>query len=181
MSATPSAAPLISEDYRALQAEMHKNPDYGVASVQRAPLVAQLARQLKAAEILDYGAGKGRLAEELGKHLGPSVAVRAYDPAIPAIAAPPAPCRLVACIDVLEHIEPDHIDAVLDDLRRVTIGVGLYTIATGPAAKKMPDGRNAHLIQQGAEWWMPKLFARFNVKSFADEGETLVVLVTRKP
>jgi hypothetical protein len=48
-----SAAPLISESYRALQAEMHENPDYGVASVQRAPLVAQLARQLKSTEILD--------------------------------------------------------------------------------------------------------------------------------
>jgi hypothetical protein len=70
---------------------------------------------------------------------------------------------------------------VLDDLRRVAIGVGLYTIATGPAAKTMPDGRNAHLIQEGAEWWISRLFARFKVKSFTDEGETLVVPVTRKP
>ena len=66
---------------------------------------------------------------------------------------------------------------MLDDLKRVTARVGVYTIATGPAMKTLPDGRNAHLIQQGPEWWMPKLFARFRVLNFADQGETLLVVV----
>ena len=99
---------------------------------------------------------------------------------IEAIAAPAAPSDLVACIDVLEHIEPDCLDAVLDDLARVTARVGVFTIATGPAAKTLPDGRNAHLIQEAPEWWMPKLFRRFKVKSFTDQGETLLVIVTKK-
>jgi hypothetical protein len=33
-----------------------------------------------------------------------------YDPAIPQWSAPPEPCRFVACIDVLEHIEPGLLD-----------------------------------------------------------------------
>lgn len=38
-----------------------------------------------------------------------------YDPAVPEWSAPAAPCRFVACIDVLEHIEPHLIDNVLDE------------------------------------------------------------------
>jgi hypothetical protein len=172
------AQPLISDSYRAAQAELHRDPNYGVASLHWAPTVADLARQIKPKRILDYGAGKGRLGIELKKLLQIPFDLVQYDPSVPEFAASPAPCDLVACIDVLEHIEPDCLDAVLDDLKRVTARVGIYTIATGPAMKTLPDGRNAHLIQQGPAWWVPKLFARFRVRSFADQGETLVVIVT---
>jgi hypothetical protein len=69
---------------------------------------------------------------------------------------------------------------VLDDLARVTARPGIYTIATGPAMKTLPDGRNAHLIQEGPEWWTAKLFARFRVRNFVDQGETRLVIVTPK-
>ena len=52
---------LISDDYRRMQQELHKNPNYGVASVEYAPLVAQVMDAVGARELLDYGAGKGRL------------------------------------------------------------------------------------------------------------------------
>jgi hypothetical protein len=52
---------LISEDYRRMQEKLHENPDYGVASVQYAPLVAQVLEVRGSPELLDYGAGKGRL------------------------------------------------------------------------------------------------------------------------
>ena len=58
-------AELITEEYRLTQAKLHENPDYGVASVGYAPLVAQVANAVGATELLDYGAGKGRLGEAL--------------------------------------------------------------------------------------------------------------------
>ena len=39
----------ISDDYLKLQQELHLNPNYGVASLQFAPLVAQLVKQTKEA------------------------------------------------------------------------------------------------------------------------------------
>ena len=54
---------LISDDYRRMQQELHKNPNYGVASVEYAPLVAQVMDAVGARELLDYGAGKGRLGQ----------------------------------------------------------------------------------------------------------------------
>ena len=161
-----TASTLITEDYRKMQQELHRNPDYGVASVQYAPIVAQVMEATGIDEILDYGAGKGRLAQTLEKMYENPLTVHHYDPAIPEWSQSPAPCRLVACIDVLEHIEPDLLDNVLDDLQRLTLSIGVFTVHTGPAAKVLLDGRNAHLTQQPASWWLPKFLERFELSTF---------------
>jgi hypothetical protein len=174
-------APLISEDYRRMQQELHKNPNYGVASVGYAPIVAQVMEAVGAAEYLDYGAGKGRLGQTLRQHTQQQLTIHHYDPAIPEWCAPPQPCRFVACIDVLEHIEPHLIDNVLDDLKRVTIGVGVFTVHTGAAVKLLADGRNAHLIQQPPAWWLPKFMSRFELVQFSRMPQGFWVAVEARP
>lgn len=165
--ASDTNAPLISEDYRRMQQALHENPNYGVASVGYAPIVAQMMKTVGATELLDYGAGKGRLGLTLREHMQPPLTIHHYDPAISEWSAPPEPCAFVACIDVLEHIEPHLIDNVLDDLNRVTAGVGVFTVHTGPAIKVLTDGRNAHLIQQPPAWWLPKFMSRFDLVQFS--------------
>ena len=66
----------------------------------------------------------------------------------------------------MEHIEPDLLDNVLDHLRALVKGVGFFTIHTEPAEKVLPDGRNAHLIQQPAAWWLPRILQRFELVTF---------------
>jgi hypothetical protein len=158
---------LISEEYRAMQQELHRNPDYGVASVDYAALVGQVMEATGISEILDYGAGKGRLGTTLREIYENPLVIHHYDPAIPEWSRSPEPCRMVACIDVLEHIEPERLDHVLDDLRRVTAEVGVFTVHTGPAKKILRDGRNAHLTQQPASWWLPKFLDRFELVSYS--------------
>lgn len=172
--------PLISEEYRRMQQALHENPDYGVASMHYAPLVAELLELTGSSELLDYGAGKGRLGETLRQHVKRPLVIHHYDPAIPQWSAPPAPCGFVACIDVLEHIEPSLIDNVLDDLKRVTAGVGVFTVHTGPAVKYLADGRNAHLIQQPPRWWLPKFLERFELVTFNRLPDGFWVGVERK-
>jgi len=167
MSDAPARDPsLITEDYRSLQRALHENPNYGVASVAYAPLVAQVVEKYRVFDLLDYGAGKGRLGVELQKYVRRPLNITHYDPAIPEWSSPPQPCFFVACVDVLEHIEPELLDNVLDDLRRVTLRAAMFTVHTGAAMKVLPDGRNAHLIQQPAEWWLPRLRKRFDVVTF---------------
>ena len=161
-SAGPAPA-LISDGYRAMQQELHRNPDYGKASLEYASLVARVLAERGVRELLDYGAGKGRLGQALHEYLEVLPAIRHYDPAIPQWAAVPKPSECVACIDVLEHIEPALLSNVLDDLKRVTLDVGILTIHTGPAVKVLPDGRNAHLIQQPLRWWLPQILERFDL------------------
>ena len=163
-----------------MQQQLHENPNYGVASVGYAPLVAELIEATHATELLDYGAGKGRLGITLREHLKRPLTIHHYDPAVPEWSAPPSPCRFVACIDVLEHIEPHLLDNVLDDLKRVTAGVGVFTVHTGAAVKVLPDGRNAHLIQQPPDWWLPKIMQRFELVQFGRTPMGFWVGVERK-
>lgn len=173
---------LISEEYRRTQRALHEsNPNYGVASVQYAPLVAEALTQAKPKELLDYGAGKGRLGIALRDKLPFPLEIHHYDPAIPDWSATPAPCEFVACIDVLEHIEPELLEAVLDDLKRVTLRFGLFTVHTGQAAKFLPDGRNAHLIQKPSGWWLPKILDRFDLLHFQRMPSGFWVLVQPLP
>ena len=175
-----SETPLISEEYRKMQQQLHENPNYGVASVQFAPVVAQVIEAAAAQELLDYGAGKGRLGIALKQYIQRPLTIHHYDPAIPAWSAPPEPCGFVACIDVLEHIEPALLDNVLDDLKRVTAGIGVFTVHTQPAVKFLLDGRNAHLIQQPPAWWLPKFLERFELANFNRVAMGFLVVVERK-
>jgi len=151
---------LITEEYRKQQAELHRTHDgYGVACLKYAEKVQDIASKYGLSKLLDYGAGKGRLATKLPSWLG----ITRYEPANPHWAEHPEPHDFVVCIDVLEHIEPDCLESVLDDLQALTKKVGFFTVNCKKAGKTLPDGRNAHLIIQPKEWWMPKFESRFNV------------------
>ena len=171
---------LITEEYRRMQQEMHRDVNYGVASLHFAPLVANLIKSVGAKELLDYGSGKGRLAFALDEILDEPLKINHYEPAIPEWSQPPEPCDLVTCIDVLEHIEPVLLDNVLDDLKRVTARFGFFTVHTKKAGKVLPDGRNAHLIQQPPSWWLPKFMERFELATFNRIPQGFYVIVERK-
>jgi hypothetical protein len=169
---------LISAEYKAQQREMHDNiPEYGVASVAFAPIVTSLIDDLEIDSLLDYGCGKGRLSGAIKP--GRALTIQQYDPGIEGIDDPPEPEQLVCCIDVLEHIEPELLDNVLDDLKRVTLEFGFFSIHTGPAVKVLPDGRNAHLIQEPYIWWLPKLKERFDIASFSHRVDGFHVVCQR--
>jgi len=152
----------ISDEYRKMQQELHQNPNYGVASLAFAPLVADLIRQTGVRSVSDYGAGKKNLLKGLSEAGIGGIQYLPYDPAFPEYGQP-QPADLVCCIDVLEHIEPELIDNVIAELARITTGLGFFSIHMGPAAKVLSDGRNAHLIQQPSSWWLPRLVQHFEI------------------
>lgn len=177
-----SQVALITEPYRQAQSQMHATYDYGTASIAYAPIVAKIMNSNRLYELLDYGAGKGNLlkainADRLVTH---AFEYTPYEPSNPVWATAPRPSHFVACIDVLEHIEPDCLDDVLDDLKRVTSAIGFFTVATGPAVKVLPDGRNAHLIQEGPQFWLPKIMERFDLQTFqANDGGFMVTVLAK--
>ena len=163
---------MISEAYRELQTQKHAAGSFGTSGQMYAPMVDSIAKRLKTTDILDYGCGKRTLESALGYF------IRNYDPAIPELSDPPTyPADLVVCTDVLEHIEPEYLDAVLDDLQRLTRRFGLFSVATGPAQKTLADGRNAHLIQEDERFWLPKIVERFKLQQFNHYGKFFFVTV----
>lgn len=150
---------LISDEYAAMLEEEHRKGQWGHTAQQYVGFITNYADQLNETHMLDYGAGRGGLK----MHLPEPYTVTEYEPGRPDTRQNNTPHNYVVCIDVLEHIEPELIDNVLDDLKRVTLKGGYFTVSTRPAGKKLKDGRNAHLIIKPFDWWKEKLQARFEI------------------
>jgi len=142
---------LISAAYQSQNQQLHEQrEDYGNRSARHAEQVRHLMREYDCATVLDYGCGKGALVKEIPGAYG-------YDPALQEYSARPDPADLVVCTDVLEHVEPECLTDVLQDLSRCCRKIFYAIIATRPASKTLPDGRNAHLLVEPAEWWLDQL------------------------
>lgn len=155
---------MISAEWRDLNADLHRaSPDFGGFGSKWRARIEKIVRRYGCRSVLDYGCGKATLALK-------GFDLRRYDPAIPDYAGLPEPADLVVCTDVLEHVEPEHLDDVLDHLRSLTLRVGFLTIGTRLSDKTMPDGRNAHLILEPMYWWLARLGARWTVVEAHDSS-----------
>lgn len=169
---------LISEEMRELNSQLHyDNPRYGMGGSRHLETVLKLSKLENIKLIGDYGCGKGMLAKELLKH---NIVILEYDPAIPGKEGLLPAVDLLVCTDVLEHIEPDKLDFVLDDMKRCTRQVGYFVISTRKAIKSYADGRNAHLIVQPEAWWNKKLSKYFEVGTIQAKNDELHVIVGPK-
>jgi 2-polyprenyl-3-methyl-5-hydroxy-6-metoxy-1,4-benzoquinol methylase len=160
---------MISPEYRQLNEGLHQsNSLYGTGGAAHKDKILELFDKYNTQDALDYGCGKGKLAEVLP--------VKQYDPAIPEHSKLPEPADIVICSDVLEHIEPEYLDGVLNHLRELTRTAGYFVISLREASKTLPDGRNAHLIVQPAIWWIAKL-SMFEIVSQEIKDKTLYLEV----
>ncbi|MBM5785817.1 MAG: class I SAM-dependent methyltransferase [Cyanobacteria bacterium K_DeepCast_35m_m1_288] len=183
---------LISENQRSLNKALHsENQQFG-----NRPTGAGLATHLPAAlmrmhelglcrTVLDYGTGKGKLVHYLREKLPPVMQVDGYDPAVNTwMHKPGQPVDILTCLDVLEHIEMESIDAVLKDIKSLTRGFCFLIIDLQPAAKKLADGRNAHILLAPPEWWVGRISqlftcqASFPVMHRSGHPQKLVVAAT---
>lgn len=172
---------LISAEYAQLNTQLHEtNLAYGVGGGKHAPVVLRLVESLKRdhdrqISVLDYGCGKSALQKAL------PFPIFEFDPAVPGKTATPPPADLVVSTDVLEHVEPEKLAYVLDDLRRCVKELGYFVIHTGPSSKVLADGRNAHLIQRNRVWWKKVLKKFFKIAWMKESGPLAYFLVAPKP
>lgn len=162
---------LTSGKYRKQLHNMHKETKWGGDGKKHVDTVVNVINKHGYASILDYGCGRGTLNKAL-TYAMPSLRVSEYDPGIAAKAALPKPAPFVVCTDVLEHVEPDKIAAVLEHLRVLAGDRAYFVIATREANAVLPDGRNAHLTVQPAEWWVKAVEAAgFTVERREDKED----------
>lgn len=148
-----SADDVTSKAYRAQLAKLHSKQKWGADGAKHTDKVRELWQRYKPATVLDYGCGENRLADSLKAEFR----ISGYDPGIPERAKMPKPCEMVVSTDVLEHVEPEKLDAVLDHIWRLTGRVAYFVISTRLANTILPDGRNAHLSVHDAHWWIKRL------------------------
>tara|TARA_Y100001972_G_scaffold96343_1_gene118833 strand:- start:53 stop:1330 length:1278 start_codon:yes stop_codon:yes gene_type:complete len=145
---------VCSPEYQEILQKEHNKGKWGVTAESLIEDIKEIMVRYNVTEVLDYGCGAGGFKKALND---PTIQISEYDPGIQGKDTLPDPSDFVICIDVLEHIEPDKLKDVLKDLRRVTKGIGYFTISTIPAKRILSDGRNAHLIVEDFNWWMSKL------------------------
>jgi hypothetical protein len=155
---------LISRPYLESQKALHAKPEgYGGKGSRWVSTVLSVATQYACGSILDYGCGRGSLGDAI--LLATGTRCREYDPAVSGKDHQPGFADLVVCTDVLEHIEPEKLPLVLEHLRSLARKAVFVVICTRSSNKTLADGRNAHLIVEGDDWWRTQCEAAgFTVK-----------------
>ena len=153
----------ISNEYLASQVKLHQETNYGTASISHAPNIKEILLETGYKTLSDYGSGKKKLQKALFDLGMNEFEYFPFDPVFPEY-GDPKPAQLVCCIDVMEHIEEFYLNDILNELKKITINLCYFSIATVPAKKILNNGLNAHLIQQPARWWVPKLCERFDIQ-----------------
>lgn len=114
--------------------------------------VEKLAQEVDAETILDYGCGRGRGISSHSKYT-----VTDYDPGVPGCTAEPSPADLVVSIHALEHVEPEHVDGVIEHMTRLATKALFIVVSCEPSTKLLPDGSPWHSFVRSAQWWQAKL------------------------
>ena len=126
--------------------------NYGGGSHKVADRLEKLCLEIGASSVLDYGAGNCSLKL--------SVPVRYYEPGLNIDEREPS--DIVLCRNVLPNVEPDCLDSVLADIRRLTLKVALFRMGTIPA--------HTRLIVKDTDWWARKLSRYFRIKGSNQTG-----------
>lgn len=91
------------------------------------------------------------------------------------------PFNWVYCCDVLEHIPPEHVDAVLDNLAKLSVNGAFLQIALWEDGWGNKIGETLHLTVRPAEWWLDKILARWSINWQADSGDGRLIVLTGSP
>lgn len=142
-----------SEEYTIELQRLHSRKSFGTASGVPPILSKFLINRPEVKSILDFGCGKGTPLDSLKSDV---MDIYSYDPITHPIELPEH-VDLVYSRDVLEHIEPEQINTVLENLFTIGTKYQHHFIACHPAKKGLSDGRNAHLIIEEPDWWKSKI------------------------
>lgn len=131
--------------------------------------IRDYVQRLGAKSLFDYGGGRGvqytigpvawhgvtyaNTAELLGLQ-----SVYCYDVGVANAAPPPAKSDLVISVDMLEHIDRQDLPWIVRKLFSLATRGVFANVAAYPAAKKLPNGENAHCTVEKAPFWQ-QLFA----------------------
>jgi 2-polyprenyl-3-methyl-5-hydroxy-6-metoxy-1,4-benzoquinol methylase len=177
---------MLSDTYRKQLEQLHADQKlrWGNDGKFHRARVAELAKQVEAKTLLDFGCGRSSLAKAL-KFYGSKLRISEYDPGRPKKATlPRGPFDMVVCTDVMEHVETDQVGTVIGAIAARTTKRAFFVIDCIEANQLLPDGRNAHLTVRPPQWWEYQVLVTFGIKYNYDlrvhpSGKKLDIVVTR--
>lgn len=143
--------PQIQRRLLAEYERFHTDGTYGTGGRHLPWLLPQLLA-LRPQSLLDYGAGRSKIALRLARKARIGIVDR-FEPAVAELATKPnAVFDVVMSLDVLEHVPEDEIDNVLSEI--ASLGRDqIHIIDIHPAKTILADGRNAHVSLHDGQWW----------------------------
>jgi hypothetical protein len=150
----------LEQNYIDQYIEMHKHPNMfpGQQTILISKYISPILNRYSCSTLLDYGCGKALQYFNHALHKKWGVKVALFDIGVPEYSVKPEGVfDAVICIDVLEHIEEHNVLEILKEFNDYSTKVVVVSIATRPAKKHLPDGRNAHLTIQNDDWWFEKI------------------------
>lgn len=147
---------MITDEYKKNLELLQQSNTFKGLLVKYDPVKA-FVEKYNPASILDFGCAQGRLVEQLQQDF-PTAHIDGYDPGVPKFSTiPQAQYDCLISNDVIEHFEPEFLDQSLRRMNSLFTQSAWLIIACYPAKKKLPDGRNAHLIIESPAWWSSKI------------------------
>jgi len=120
--------------------------------------------------VIDYGCGSGRAAQHLARVAAAVTAIdiapNCLDPDVDVdfVTAclwdlPPdiGPADIAFCADVMEHIPPHKVSAVIESIAQHTTRGAFFQISTVPDGCGKLIGQSLHLTVRPAPWWHRQL------------------------
>jgi len=155
----------LTDNYKKQLEQLHGCNKMGKNSRRKTPKLFNIPEFLQTynpVSIIDYGCGSGSLVNYLSKDYP---LVHGYDPCVRHYCKyPKRVYDVLISMDVLEHIEPDFLDENLKDIDKLFSKAAYLDIHTSASPTLLPDGRNAHLIQEQPDFWREKILSNMNVK-----------------
>ena len=154
----------ISKEYSTLMSQIHSDKVNFGGDIKAFRVIDRLIIKYKIKSIIDYGCGKGDLIFNI-KEKYPEIEVFGFDPGNPDFAIlPTKQYQMIITSDVMEHIEPRFLNNVLEHINSLFTDIGYFYIATSPSKKDLSNGRNAHLIVAGPDYWREKIEKKIDGK-----------------
>jgi hypothetical protein len=155
----------ITREYQEHLATMHASDrSWGSSAIRfGGPDILGLIMQRKYIRtVLDFGCGKGLMGEFVAEALPGRVEWFEYDPGIPGKdKLPDGRFDMVLTCDVLEHVEPEHLDDTLRQIADRAQFVMYNNIACTPTNNDFTTGphagKNIHLIVKPPIWWRDRI------------------------
>lgn len=155
----------ISKEYKDQLKVLHSKNKMGKNSKRKIPKLFDMPdflKKYKPNSIIDYGCGSGSVVSFLSQNFK---VVEGYDPCVEKYSNyPNKSYDVLVSMDVLEHIEPDLLDENLNAINKLFTKAAYLDIHTSASPVFLPDGRNAHLIQEQPDFWKKHILKNMDVK-----------------
>lgn len=145
---------MISDSYKEQLQNFHKSKKTFLNSNSKYIDIKKFVEQYDPKSIIDFGCAQGKLIEELKKDFPLITTIDGYDPGVEEFQElKELTYECLISNDVIEHIEPEYLENTLRLIDNLFYRSAWLIIACYPAKKKLPDGRNAHLIIEPPSFW----------------------------